>query len=144
MALDNSPEAVAERVRIVAEAFLAGHNKTESYRQAGFSYPSATNAANFFRDHREEIDLHVFNAMKGKVPMALTVLEDVMMNGKSDGARVKAATEILDRAGFDQIQRIEITNKEVSELENQKLNEELNALLQKSGRLKLVGGTDVG
>jgi hypothetical protein len=142
MALPSDPESVKERVAIVAEAWLNGASKTEAYRQGGFSSVTPGNAATFFKNHKDEIDAFVFTRMKDTIPKALKVLEDIMLHGKSETARMKAITELLDRAGFTTISRIEITNGDVTKLQNDQLEKELQELLEKSGRLKLVGGTD--
>lgn len=140
--MDNSQEALNERIRIVAEAWLGGASKTEAYRQAGYASPTPANASAFFDTHREEIDKHIYRGMKNSIPIAINTLTEIMLKGESEGARVKAATEILDRAGFDKIERIEITTTEVAELENRQISDEINSLLAKAGKLKLVGGTD--
>ena len=134
-------EALKERIRIVAEEYINGASRMDAYRAAGYSSVTSANAAAFFEAHKDEIQGYVFLAVGSKVPIAIKVLEEIMLTGKSDGARVKAATEILDRAGVTQVQKIEITSKEVSELENRQITEEIQELLKKS-RLKLVGGTD--
>ncbi len=142
MALPNDKESLKERIQIVAEAWLNGKTKTEAYLSAGYSSATPGNASLFFRDHKAEIDTHVFSRMKEGVPTAINVLMDIMVNGKSETARIKAVMELLDRVGYTTINRIEITNKEVSDLENKQLEQELNSLIEKAGKLRLVGGKD--
>lgn len=140
--LPNDPDSVRERVAIVANAWLNGASKVDAYASAGYSCITPGNADTFFRNHKDEIDKIVFSAMKEKVPKALKVLEEIMLHGKSETARIKAVVELLDRVGYTTISRIEITNKDVTDLQNDQLEKELQDLLAKSGRLKLVGGTD--
>jgi len=61
-----------------------------------------------------------------------------MVNGKSETARVKAALEILDRAGLDKTTRIQIGQDEPktqSELQNQ-----LKALLMANPEMNIFEG----
>jgi len=115
---------IEERISKFAEAWVNGANKTESYAAAGYSCPTASNAYNFFKKHQVAIVREVQLHLQNKVPLALKTLAEIMVNGKSETARVKASLEILDRGGFDKQTRIQINE------ESPKSQEDLKAQLK--------------
>jgi hypothetical protein len=77
--------------------------------------------------------LHIENRIKERVSetatLALNVLEDLMRTADSENVRLNAARDILSRAGYDAIQRQETVFKEVHEMSDKELDEQIKELL---------------
>jgi hypothetical protein len=128
--------SLKERISKYAEVWLTTSNKTAAYEAAGYSCPTPSNAYNFHKQHHEAITKEAAMHMAGHVPAAIQALADIMVNGKSETARVKSALEILDRAGLDKTTRIQIGTddpKSTTELQAQ-----LRALLISNPELNLI------
>jgi hypothetical protein len=131
--------SLKERISQYAKVWLTTSNKTEAYEAAGYSCPTPSNAYNFHKQHHEAITKEAAMHMAGHVPAAIQALADIMVNGKSETARVKSALEILDRAGLDKTTRIQIgTDEPKSQTE---LQAQLRALLISNPELNLIEET---
>jgi len=127
---------IAERIKIYTTALANGSNKRDAYAAAGYGCPTFSNAHNFHEKYHKEIDKELRNVIHSKVPTALQVLEEVMVSGKSETARVKAALEILDRAGFDKQTKIQIGSSEAKS--EDQLKQELQQLLTANPDVLLI------
>lgn len=137
--MDNSKEALEERIKVYALKWIETGNKAEAYRSAGYKY--GNEAYKFHRKHQVEIDKHVWNAgFKDKVPTALSTLMNVMTESRNDSARVKAAIELLDRAGYNKETRLTVTNEDTKKLEEQEINKQIKQLLEQAGGVVLLKG----
>ena len=123
-----------ERIQKYAEVWITTGNKTAAYEAAGYSCPTPSNAYNFHKQHYETITKEAAMAISSNVPIAIQTLTSIMINGKSETARVKAALEVLDRAGLDKTTRIQIGH------EDPKTKEELQSQLKEL----LLSNPDVG
>ena len=59
--------------------------------------------------------------------MALNVLEELMRSAESENVRLNAARDILSRAGYDAIQKQETTVRDITDLSDAELNEQIQA-----------------
>lgn len=119
---------LSERIAKYAEVWITTHNKTAAYEAAGYSCPTPSNAYNFHKQHYEAIMREAHMAVANHIPVAMKTLEEIMVNGKSETARVKAALEIMDRAGLDKTTKISIKGDEPKDKEE--LAATLRALLK--------------
>ena len=126
-----------ERIQKYAEVWIVSGNKTEAYEAAGYSCPTPSNAYNFHKQHHESITREAAMHMASHVPLAIRTLADIMVNGKSETARVKSALEIMDRAGLDKTTKISISGQEPKSKDE--LQEQLLELLAKNPELNLYG-----
>lgn len=129
-----------DRIAKYAEVWITSGNKTEAYEAAGYSCVTPSNAYNFHKQHHEAITKEAAMAISGNVPIAIKTLTEVMINGKSETARVKAALEVLDRAGLDKTTRVQIGTDEPKSQDE--LQSELKRLLMENPELNLLGGDD--
>jgi hypothetical protein len=60
--------------------------------------------------------------------LALSVLEDLMRTAESENVKLNAARDILSRAGYDAVHKQETTLREVSELSDTELDEQIALL----------------
>lgn len=116
-----------ERIAQYAETWLATGNKRAAYEAAGYACSSGSNAYQFHKQHHEAITKEAAMHVASHVPKAIMALSDIMENGKSETARVKAALEIMDRAGLDKTTRVQIGND--TPKTGDELKAELKALL---------------
>jgi|TARA_R110000744_G_scaffold1241_1_gene4318 hypothetical protein len=119
--------SLEERIAVYSESWVNGSNKREAYEAAGYSSATFSNAANFHKRYKKEIDKEILGHLGNKVPLALDTLVSVMVSSQSDTARVKAALEVMDRAGFDKQTRISIDHQDPKNKEE--LQKELATLL---------------
>ena len=132
--------SLKERITKYAEVWLATSNKRAAYEAAGYSCATGSNAYNFHKQHHEAITREASMHVASHVPKAIEALSDIMINGKSETARVKAALEILDRAGLDKTTRIQIGNDEPKNQDD--LRKQLQGLLASNPELALTGEED--
>ena len=60
--------------------------------------------------------------------LALSVLESLMRTADSENVKLNAAKDILSRAGYDAVHKQETTIKEVTELTDDELDEQIALL----------------
>ena len=132
--------SLQERIVKYSEVWLATSNKREAYEAAGFACATGSNAYNFHKRHHEAITREASMHVASHVPKAIAALSDIMVNGKSETARVKAALEIMDRAGLDKTTRIQIGNDEPKSQDD--LRKQLKGLLVSNPELVLTGDGD--
>lgn len=125
-----------QRIQKYAEVWLATSNKTEAYKAAGYACPTPSNAYNFHKQHHEAIQREAHMCLSSHVPKAIASLSDIMVNGKSETAKVKAALEILDRAGLDKTTKIQIGSDEPASKED--LQVQLRELLKRNPEIGLT------
>lgn len=139
----------AEKLAIFKEHYYATGNITKSYIAAGFSEKSANNNAHkYFKDHKDEILGFVHTKLAEHVPAAIGVVVTIMNNPEEKGGiRLKAAQDLLDRAGYKPSDRIEIRTEDMNELSTgdikdqiKKLLNEVDPTLGKLADLKVING----
>ena len=111
------------------EQHQAGKDKssslTKSYANPGLS-PEALRAKRL-----EEQKNEFYELIAGKSRTAVDTIEDIMLNSEDDGHRLKAAQDLLNRAGMKQAQEISVThNNQQSPVET--IMDKINALKPKS------------
>ena len=79
----------------------------------------------------------ISNRLKGSAALATDTLIFLCKHSKQDAVRLKAATELLNKAGFAETQKIEI--KEAKDLSDSELQLEIKRAMEENG-LKVVGG----
>lgn len=58
----------------------------------------------------EEQKNEIYELISGKTRTAVDTIEDIMLNSEDDGHRLKAAQDLLNRAGMKQAQEITVTH----------------------------------
>lgn len=111
------------------EQHQAGKDKssslTKSYANPGLS-PEALRAKRL-----EEQKNEIYELIAGKSKDAVDTIEDIMLHSEDDGHRLKAAQDLLNRAGMKQAQEISVThNNQQSPVET--IMNKINALKPKS------------
>ena len=128
--ITSAPLTPKEKLDLYCEALCDGYNKTQAYIKAGFSAAHAQrNVAPYHRKNADYIKAYLSEQFGSDAPMARNVIRAIMNDEtEKGGIRLKAAQDILDRAGFGAKQQIELTTKDVSELTTEDIQNELAKL----------------
>ena len=131
---DRDEEFVREYVR-------NGGNATQAALTCGVSDTSASTIGYRLKNRLGvEIDAEQREMLKGYAPKAFDQMRNLAENAESENVRLKANTDLLDRAGYRPIDKSEIT--QMNEFENmttEEMQAELDALYAKQG-FKVVKG----
>ena len=126
--LARDAQSISERVRLFASARCEGHTIVDSYAMAGYSRDHQE-ASKFHRTHKTEINALMSEELSSYVPQAISTLVKIMKNEDERGAvRLKAAQDILDRAGFGATQKLDVTTS-TSDMSTEDLNTQIALLL---------------
>jgi len=123
----------AEKLSLFKEAYFDNGGKLkDAYIAAGFSpISAASNASKYFAAHREEIISFVNTRIATHVPTAIGTIVKIMNNeGEKGGIRLKAAQDLLDRAGYKPSDRIEIRTEDVDTMTTGDIKDHIRKLLQ--------------
>ena len=129
------------------QEFVSTGDGVESARRAGYSdrsLPSLRAEASRLKRRLssqivDEIKLNIINS----TPRALAILQNLAMNAQSESVRLKACTDLLDRAGFKPVTRQERlhVNRTVEEVEAELMSlvgRELGQLLLRKKKPTIV------
>ena len=106
----NYPHTTQKQKTFIQE-YVSSGDAVESARAAGYSdrsLPSLRAESSRLKRRlssqiAEELRLNIINS----APRALAILQNLAMNAQSESVRLKACTDLLDRAGFKPVKRQE-------------------------------------
>ena len=123
----------------IAEFINNGGNATQAAKTVGVSDGSASTVGYRMKNRLiNDIEAAQKEAFKGYASKALHQIQTLAETAVSENVRLKANSDLLDRAGWKPVEKSEIT--EVSDLQNmttEELQVELDALYKADGK-KLV------
>ena len=123
----------------IGEFINNGGNATQAAKTVGISEASASTVGYRLKNRLvDEIEVEQKEALKGYATKALHQIQTLAETAVSENVRLKANSDLLDRAGWKPVEKSEIT--EVSNLQNmttEELQAELDALYRPDGK-KLV------
>lgn len=138
VSIADAPKATKqEKLDIYCQKLVDGWSREEAYIAAGYAEANAkTNAQKFHRQNHEYISSYFSEHIGAHAPAALKVLLEIM-NSETEkgGIRLKAAQDLLDRAGYSAKQKIELSTKSVDELSTGELEDEIKRLLGEEPKL---------
>lgn len=129
----NTETSPAEKLALFKEAYYEnGGCLKAAYISAGFSENhAATNASKYFANHKDEIITYVNTKIAGYVPTAIgTIVKIMNSETEKGGIRLKAAQDLLDRAGYKPSDKIEIRTEDVDNMSTGDIKEKIRELLQ--------------
>ena len=100
--------------------FEAGYTATRS--------SPANRSKRFQRPLWKHIERRIQQKVSETATLALSVLESLMRGAESENVKLNAARDILSRAGYDAVTKQETTIKEVTELSDEELDEQIAML----------------
>lgn len=125
------PLTKAEKLDLYCEALMDGKSKAEAYVIAGYSSNGArNNAQKFHRENAQYILKYQAEKITEDVPMALSVIRQIASDPEEKGGiRLKAAQDLLDRAGLGAKQKVELTVSDPNEMSTEELMNEIKRLV---------------
>ena len=110
------------------ESYCLTGNAAKAAEMAGYSKKGSKQMGYMLKNQfSSEIDERMRKMSQDAVPGALAQVNDLVANAVSEGVRLNACRDVLDRAGFKPVERQEISHVETSSVEE--LEQELKALL---------------
>lgn len=103
----------------------------QAFHKAGYTAnrSSAKNRSKRLQRHLwQHIEKRIQEKVSETATLALSVLDNLMRSADSENVKLNAARDILSRAGYDAVHRQETTIKEVSELSDDELDEQIAML----------------
>lgn len=134
----DAPKATKqEKLDLYCKALADGAKREEAYIAAGYAEATAKyNAQKYHRQNLEYITAYFADHIGTHAPAALKVLLEIMNNeDEKGGIRLKAAQDLLDRAGYSAKQKIEVTTKQLDEMSTGELEDEIKKLLGEEPKL---------
>lgn len=103
-----------------------------AFAQAGYTGKSQSVSRNRARRLQRHLWLHIEHCIKERVnetaALALSVLQDLMRHAESENVKLNAARDVLSRAGYDAVNRTETVFKDVTQLSDSELDEQIAQL----------------
>ena len=107
-------------------------DNTRAWVDAGYAESGKSGSMAKLRQHGDVVERRIVERIGSHVPKALAVVMDLMENASQASVRLKAAQDILGRAGYDQASKIEFTEKKAEDLTGEELKSELKELLARA------------
>lgn len=129
--ITDAPKSKQEKLDDFCKGLANGLTREAAYVEAGYSGLNCrANAHKYYRQNHEYITGYIAEHIGTHAPTALNVIKEIMLDvTEKGGIRLKAAQDILDRAGFGAKQKIELTTKDVRELSTEELQNEVAKLI---------------
>ena len=111
--------------------FILHGNAAKAARDAGYGNinDSAKRRGHELKlRYKDYIAHQVANNISGYAPAALAMIADIAKNGESEAIRLKAAIDLMDRAGYKPTTKTEQKTIAVEERSTEELEEELKQL----------------
>lgn len=137
----SAPATKKERLDCFCEGLCNGLSQVQAYVNAGYADgPSARkNASAFHKSNYQYVQAYISEHIGSHAPTALTVILQIM-NSESEkgGIRLKAAQDILDRAGYSAKQKVEFSAKDVKDMSTEDLQKQIQEMLADDPKLAKV------
>ncbi len=132
--IQDAPKTKQEKLDDFCRGLANGLSREAAYAEAGYSGINCrANAQKYYRANQEYIQGYIGEHIGSFAPTALNVIKEIVMNtAEKGGIRLKAAQDLLDRAGFGAKQKIELTTKDVRELSTEDLQSEIAKLISEN------------
>ena len=136
----DAPATKKERLDVYCENLCNGVGKVKAFIAAGYSAAHAEkNVTTYHKSNAEYIQSYISEHIGTHAPTALRVVLQIMNDeNEKGGIRLKAAQDVLDRAGFSAKQKIEVTTKEVQDMSTEDLQNEIQRIISEEPGLAKV------
>lgn len=145
-AIADAPKTKAERLDIFCQALADGKTQEQAYVEAGYSgHNCRANANKFYRSNADYITSFMSEKIGENVPMALGVIKELVASKATPpGVRLKAAQDLLDRAGLGAKHKVELTTKNATEMTTEELQHEVaRAIAENPFLAQIVSGAQL-
>lgn len=130
----DAPKGKGERLDIFCKGLCDGKTQEQAYIDAGYSpHNCRANANKFYRTNHQYIQAYISEHIAADAPVAYAIIKEIAMDkNEKGGIRLKAAQDMLDRAGFGAKQKIELTTKSADEMNTEELQNEVAKLISEN------------
>ena len=111
-------------------------DNVRAWLDAGYAESTKSSSMAKLRKHWDIVQARIVERMGSHVPEALAVVVDLMRNARSETIKLKAAQDIMGRAGYDQASKIELSEKKAEDLNQEELRKELSELMNRANAAK--------
>lgn len=135
-----APKTKQEKLDAFCEGLVNGLSRQAAYIAAGYAeHMSKPNANKYYRDNALYIQHFLAEHIGVHAPTALKVVLQIANDpNEKGGIRLKAAQDILDRAGFSAKQKVELTVSDPKEMSTEDLQNEIRKLVSEDTSLAKV------
>ena len=124
-------EMTSKEYEFVVQLVDKHQEPEQAFHAAGYK-AERSHAGHRSKRLQRHLWLHIEKRIKEKVgetaTLALSVLESLMREADSENVKLNAARDILSRAGYDAVHRQETVVREISELTDDELDEQIQRL----------------
>ena len=120
-----------ERQVSFCEHYIRTGNALQSAKAAGYGTSDESakrRGTELSKRYKEYIDSEIRQNLGSLVPIALKIVAELAEHGESETVRLKAAQDIMDRAGYKPTAKVEQKMVSVEERSTEELEEELKQL----------------
>jgi hypothetical protein len=107
-------------------------DNVRAWVDAGYAESTRSSSMAKLRKHWDIVQARIVERIGSHVPRSLAVIVDLMENARSETIKLKAAQDIMGRAGYDQASKIELSEKKAEDLNQDELKRELEALMSRA------------
>ena len=135
--------SMSERKQKFVALYAKGGDVRQAYLDAGYKPGDRALAANsraLLRELKPYVEEAIYERIGGHAPMALKHLVKLMTEAKSEQVKLKAAMNILDRAGYQETQKIEIQEAGAADMDNKELDAHIQKLAATASLTVINGG----
>lgn len=140
--IDEAPVLTkAEKLDLYCQGLCDGKSRKQAYIAAGYADgPYALrNANHFHKSNLAYVNIYISEHIGGHAPVALKVVLGIMNDPEEKGGiRLKAAQDILDRAGFSAKQKVEVSVKDTKEMTTEELQDEIKRAFAEHSELAKI------
>lgn len=135
-----APRTKKEKLDVFCEGLVNGLSKQAAYVAAGYAeHMSKPNSQKFYRENIQYIQAYLAEHIGVHAPTALKIILQIANDvNEKGGIRLKAAQDILDRAGFSAKQKVELTVADPKEMTTEDLHNEIKKLMGEDPELAKV------
>ncbi len=138
--ITSAPLTKQEKLELYAEGICNGLSKRDAYVAAGYAPTGAMrNAQSYHKQNATFVNAYIGEHIGSHAPTALKVILRIMNDDlEKGGIRLKAAQDILDRAGHGAKQKLEISTPDVKDMSTEDLQNELKRAFQDTPELAKI------
>lgn len=131
----------AEKLDLYCQGLCDGLSRKAAYVAAGYAdgVYAVRNANHYHKNNHQYIQMYISEHIGSHAPTALKVILRIMNDPEEKGGiRLKAAQDVLDRAGFSAKQKVEVSVKDTKEMSTEELQDEIKRAFAEHSELAKI------
>ena len=136
----SAPKTKKEKLDIFCEGLVNGLSREAAYVAAGYSpHMARQNGTKYYRENALYIHQYLAEHIGVHAPTAFKVILQIANDpNEKGGIRLKAAQDVLDRAGYSAKQKIELSVSDPKEMSTEDIQNEIKKLIGEDPSLAQV------